>query len=64
MKKAQLCPVCLGSGLVNNEPGYSGTTKKTCHGCSGKGWVTVGDDYEEITVTSPNSWTGTNPLIN
>jgi hypothetical protein len=30
--KAQLCPVCNGSGKYDN---------KECHGCYGKGWVTV-----------------------
>ena len=30
--KADLCPVCKGSGKYK---------KKGCHGCLGKGWVTV-----------------------
>ncbi len=34
--QAVLCPVCNGSGKVK---------KKTCHGCDGKGWVSVGTDY-------------------
>lgn len=43
--KADLCPVCNGSGIYINYK-YSGTTikwqsKTTCHGCGGKGWVVV-----------------------
>ena len=34
--KAVKCPVCEGSGKYE---------KKECHGCAGKGWVTVGMDY-------------------
>jgi len=34
--KAQICPVCNGSGK------YEG---KECHGCDGKGWVSVSGDY-------------------
>ncbi len=47
--KAQLCPVCKGSGEVGNGlPGINedGTVSaqegtRTCHGCGGKGWVVV-----------------------
>ena len=46
MAKAVTCPICFGSGKVNN-PNYQVYTheqpKKTCHGCGGKGWVTVSD---------------------
>ena len=41
MQRAQLCPVCGGTGTIA-EPLSSGTGDKTCHGCGGKGWVTVG----------------------
>jgi hypothetical protein len=42
--KAQLCPVCQGAGgrydySANSTSVYGGW--KTCHGCGGKGWVTV-----------------------
>jgi hypothetical protein len=43
--KAQLCPVCSGSGRVY--VGHDAMTTavmdntKVCHGCGGKGWVTV-----------------------
>ena len=34
--KPVLCPVCNGRGKVE---------EKTCHGCGGKGWVEVAEDY-------------------
>ena len=37
--RAQLCPVCTGSGKYKNE---------RCHGCNGKGWVTVPEDRPVI----------------
>jgi len=41
--KAVLCPVCNGRGKVPPEGHYTGTTDvwPTCHGCGGRGWVTV-----------------------
>ena len=33
--KAVLCPVCNGLGKYK---------KKSCHGCEGKGWVSVEED--------------------
>lgn len=36
MAHAEKCPVCSGTG--KSEP------DKVCHGCDGKGWVTVKDD--------------------
>jgi len=48
MSHAELCPVCKGSGKVsgNGETGSSVITV-TCHGCDGKGWVTVQDSAEQ-----------------
>ena len=47
--KAVKCPVCDGSGKVkdpNYDPGATGEQQNvTCHGCSGKGWVEVNEDY-------------------
>ena len=43
MSHAQRCPICNGTGQVEDER-YINTTavhKKTCHGCGGKGWVQV-----------------------
>lgn len=34
MSHAELCPVCKGTGKVN---------EKECHGCQGKGWIEIGD---------------------
>jgi len=46
MGKAQTCPVCLGKGKIYDAESFGKTYKdkyKTCHGCGGKGWVTVQD---------------------
>lgn len=40
MTHAELCPVCKGLGKINEKP---------CHGCDGKGWITVHD----VAVTYP-----------
>ena len=46
---AEVCPVCKGTGKYKDYTNcnYSATiyVEKTCHGCAGKGWVTVIDDY-------------------
>ncbi len=46
MNKAQICPVCNGSGDIAPCTTSTETTvieqPKTCHGCDGKGWVEVG----------------------
>lgn len=42
--KAQLCPVCNGAGTVPHyRPPATSTAPltKLCHGCGGRGWVTV-----------------------
>ena len=36
MSHAEICPVCKGKGKSG---------KGKCHGCNGRGWVTVGIDY-------------------
>ena len=47
---SEKCPVCNGTGLVGESyPNYGSSTggfytQKTCHGCHGKGWITVWDD--------------------
>lgn len=44
MSKAQTCPVCLGKGKIKadiNEFSTNVTGSEICHGCGGKGWVTV-----------------------
>lgn len=48
MAKAVMCPICGGSGELD-DIGYRGSSswiaKKNCHGCGGKGWVEVREDY-------------------
>lgn len=43
--KAELCPVCNGSGKYITTYNYGTTcecgTEITCHGCGGVGWVIV-----------------------
>jgi DnaJ-class molecular chaperone len=42
MNHAEKCPICKGVGKVcSNE--YATCPDATCHGCNGKGWVTVED---------------------
>jgi hypothetical protein len=51
MTHSEICPVCGGKGTVpmNNPSGWTPVTtsgeppQKTCHGCSGRGWVEVND---------------------
>jgi len=51
--QAVICPVCKGSGKYK---------KKECHGCDGKGWVSVGMDYPpsytppDRVPYDPNKW--------
>ena len=47
MSHAERCPVCDGTGKLPVFPSYSGSVPgplTECHGCRGKGWVTVPDD--------------------
>ncbi len=44
--RAQLCPVCKGSGNLwtvgpDAVSGNVGNVSRRCHGCDGKGWVAV-----------------------
>ena len=63
--KAVLCPVCNGSGEVDDYTmdGRELVTihKKLCHGCGGKGWVEVSDEkpidlVEELTGQKQEDW--------
>lgn len=52
MSHSELCLVCNGAGKIHKyeteEDKKSTATprvKKTCHGCNGKGWITVGIEY-------------------
>ncbi len=45
--RAQLCPICMGDGKILKSPLVGVITmekeEQTCHGCGGKGWVSVED---------------------
>ena len=47
MAHAETCPTCWGKGKIK-ESFDTGVDNKTCHGCLGKGWVSVAD--------APQSW--------
>jgi DnaJ-class molecular chaperone len=45
---AEVCPICHGSGKITDSlTGYTPTNTEPntryCHGCGGKGWVSVQD---------------------
>ncbi len=51
--RAVICPVCIGSGIVDagiynrtSNQWTSGGGTEICRGCGGKGWVEVNEDYE------------------
>ena len=44
--KAVLCPVCNGIGKVAPTSSWCAADNLvTCHGCAGKGWVAVHEEY-------------------
>ena len=49
MAHAEICPVCKGTGKYQENPfppnSSTATMKQLCHGCGGRGWVTVGTEY-------------------
>lgn len=50
MSKAEICPVCLGSGRYKRyQEGFTIPIETPCHGCGGKGWVEVcGHDKPQL----------------
>jgi len=52
MAHAEKCPVCGGSGGYKGMPDPGSTVIIgpwiTCHGCSGRGWVTVQDEEPPV----------------
>lgn len=48
MNHAEICPVCKGTGQFREYNDYAFYTyiQSTCHGCSGKGWITVSDSND------------------
>ena len=53
MSHAEKCPVCNGSGKIRTVSG-AGTLlyDEPCHGCQGKGWITV-EDTISYNLASP-----------
>ena len=41
MTHAERCPICYGTGKVNDPTNHQ--LKMTCYGCGGKGWIEVND---------------------
>lgn len=37
----ETCPVCWGKGKLPDDGKTTAVIERTCHGCGGKGWVTV-----------------------
>lgn len=62
MAHAEVCPICSGRGTVkeNTFENSITDTETICHGCGGKGWVTVQDEPEKETkfVTNENNKIG------
>jgi hypothetical protein len=48
--KAVICPVCGSVGK---------TKEQVCHGCYGRGWVTVPEDTMSDTGAPPDLWYST-----
>jgi len=48
---AEKCPVCCGTGKIANDGKTTDATDKVCHGCGGKGWVTVENTTENVVAT-------------
>lgn len=42
MSHEEVCPLCKGTGQYFSE---GAVTDQKCHGCDGKGWITVGIEY-------------------
>ena len=58
---AEMCPVCHGKGKIwkplenSTSPGYD----VTCHGCGGRGWISVEDAHchDYYWYPYPHYWT-------
>lgn len=42
MAHAEKCPICGGSGRLPDDGKTTDVKYPICHGCNGKGWITVG----------------------
>jgi len=44
---AEKCPVCHGEGTLEQTASFTtDCSRKTCHGCNGKGWIVIHDYYD------------------
>ncbi len=55
MAHAQICPVCLGKGILPADK-YSTAAEEKCHGCNGRGWVEVSDEPAYYPPILPVPW--------
>jgi len=76
MSHAEKCLICLGDGVIEQMGVHSKLVEIKCHGCEGKGWITIHDKVEYQPVpqfpspfdtypwwTQPVTWTsGTNTM--
>ncbi|MBI9078339.1 MAG: hypothetical protein JEY79_17230 [Pseudodesulfovibrio sp.] len=66
MAHAEICPVCMGRGTyATAKPETSTTvttTERVCHGCGGKGWVTVEAKPKYEITRDPNATYGPWPI--
>jgi len=44
MAHAEICPICNGKGVIEEEDSTGKKITRICHGCVGKGWIEVRDD--------------------
>ena len=62
MAKAVQCPICNGAGKLKDPGKNMDATyapEKICHGCSGKGWVEVSEEFSQKSpqyIPSINPW--------
>lgn len=57
MAHAEKCPVCGGDGVVRWNASTPGVVTVQCHGCDGRGWVTVADsEYHPLYQYHPTPY--------
>lgn len=52
MSHAEICPICRGKG-TNRDDNASTPYTYPCHGCGGRGWITV---IDPLYVYVPSSY--------
>lgn len=53
MSHAEICPICHGKGKIPNPENVTAPTEITCHGCNGRGWVEISDEYPSYPYYPP-----------